>query len=77
MRHFVERGTLDTDGIRHSAKLAWRAMALLQKEIEGEQPDKRAEPDDDIRARYQTSLQEQVYQDHLTIGDRRFYEGIS
>jgi hypothetical protein len=36
MRHFVERGTLDTDGIRHSAKVAWRALALLQKEIERE-----------------------------------------
>lgn len=36
MRHFVERGTRDTDGIRHSAKVAWRAMALLQKEIEAE-----------------------------------------
>ena len=37
MRHFVERGTLDTDGVRHSAKMAWRALALLQKEIESEQ----------------------------------------
>lgn len=36
MRHFVERGTVDTDGVRHSAKVAWRAMALLQKEIEAE-----------------------------------------
>lgn len=36
MRHFLQRGTLDTDGVRHSAKLAWRAMALLQKEIEAE-----------------------------------------
>lgn len=36
MRHFLQRGTLDTDGIRHSAKVAWRALALLQKEIEGE-----------------------------------------
>ena len=34
MRHFVERGKVDTDGIRHSAKMAWRALALLQKEIE-------------------------------------------
>lgn len=34
MRHFLDRGTFDTDGIRHSAKVAWRAMALLQKEIE-------------------------------------------
>lgn len=36
MRHFVERGTLDADGIRHSAKVAWRALAMLQKEIEAE-----------------------------------------
>ena len=34
MRHFMERGTVDTDGIRHSTKVAWRALALLQKEIE-------------------------------------------
>lgn len=34
MRHFLQRGTLDTDGVRHSAKVAWRAMAMLQKEIE-------------------------------------------
>lgn len=34
MRHFIERGTIDTDGVRHSAKVAWRAMALLQKELE-------------------------------------------
>ncbi len=34
MRHFLERGTVDSDGVRHSAKLAWRALALLQKEIE-------------------------------------------
>jgi hypothetical protein len=33
-RHLIERGTVDTDGARHSAKLAWRALALLQTEIE-------------------------------------------
>lgn len=33
-RHFMERGTLDSDGQRHSTKVAWRALALLQKEIE-------------------------------------------
>jgi len=38
MRHFLQRGTLDTDGIAHSVKLAWRAMALLQKELEAEKP---------------------------------------
>lgn len=34
MRHFIDRGKLDSDGVRHSAKVAWRALALLQKEIE-------------------------------------------
>ena len=36
MRHFIERGTTDTDGIRHTAKVAWRALAMLQEEIEKE-----------------------------------------
>jgi hypothetical protein len=36
MRHFKDRGKLDTDGQRHSAKMAWRALALLQKEIEAD-----------------------------------------
>lgn len=36
IRHFLRRGTLDSDGLRHTAKMAWRALALLQKEIEGE-----------------------------------------
>lgn len=33
-RHLMEAGTVDTDGVRHSAKVAWRALANLQKEIE-------------------------------------------
>ena len=37
MRHFLQRGTLDTDGVRHSVKMAWRALALLQRELEAEQ----------------------------------------
>lgn len=36
IRHFLERGTIDSDGMRHSAKMAWRALALLQKELESE-----------------------------------------
>lgn len=36
MRHFIQRGTRDSDGVRHSAKVAWRALALLQKEIEND-----------------------------------------
>jgi len=39
-RHLLEAGTIDTDGIKHSAKVAWRALANLQKELElkGEAP---------------------------------------
>jgi hypothetical protein len=33
-RHLIQRGTRDSDGQRHSAKVAWRALALLQLEIE-------------------------------------------
>lgn len=34
-RHLVERGTIDPDdNQRHTAKLAWRALALLQEELE-------------------------------------------
>jgi hypothetical protein len=35
-RHLIDRGAVDKDGGRHSAKLAWRALALLQIEIENE-----------------------------------------
>jgi hypothetical protein len=34
IRHYMERGTIDTDGMRHSAKMAWRALAILQMELE-------------------------------------------
>jgi hypothetical protein len=33
-RHLMAAGTLDTDGTRHSAKIAWRALANLEKELE-------------------------------------------
>lgn len=36
VRHLIDRGTVDTDGVRHSAKVAWRALALLQEELERE-----------------------------------------
>ena len=36
MRHLKDRGTMDSDGVRHSAKVAWRALAMLQREIEAE-----------------------------------------
>ena len=36
IRHFIERGGIDVDGMRHSAKLCWRSLALLQLELEAE-----------------------------------------
>lgn len=40
IRHYMDRGTTDSDGVRHSAKLAWRALALLQTEIDKEKEKK-------------------------------------
>lgn len=34
MRHLADRGTKDTDGVLHSTKVAWRALAMLQIELE-------------------------------------------
>jgi hypothetical protein len=33
-RHLLEQGVMDTDGFSHTVKVAWRAMALLQTELE-------------------------------------------
>jgi len=41
LRHLVDRGKIDPEtGQRHSAQVAWRALALLQQELEddGEAP---------------------------------------
>lgn len=40
LRHLMERGTMDVDGARHTAKVAWRALALLQTELENENDSK-------------------------------------
>ena len=34
LRHFLDRGTIDSDGVRHAAKCAWRALAMLELEME-------------------------------------------
>lgn len=43
LRHMLdlacEPSGVDTDGLRHSAKIAWRALALLQRELEAEAGD--------------------------------------
>lgn len=35
-RHLMDRGKVDIDGQRHTAKAAWRVLALLQEELEHE-----------------------------------------
>lgn len=37
MRHLSQHGTLDKDGMRHTAKAAWRLLAMLTIEVEAEQ----------------------------------------
>lgn len=38
IRHLADAGTIDPeDGLRHTAKVAWRALALLQEELEREE----------------------------------------
>lgn len=37
LRHLLDAGLVDTDGVRHSTKVAWRALALLQEELEREE----------------------------------------
>jgi hypothetical protein len=34
VRHLMDRGSFDDDGQRHTAKAAWRSLALLQEEME-------------------------------------------
>lgn len=34
LRHSLQAGTEDTDGVLHSAKVAWRALANLQRELD-------------------------------------------
>jgi hypothetical protein len=39
-RHLIQAGQMDDDNIRHSAKVAWRALANLQLEIEKSEQDR-------------------------------------
>lgn len=34
VRHLIDRGSTDDDGLSHTAKVAWRALALLETELE-------------------------------------------
>ncbi len=53
VRHLLERGGTDPNtGMRHSAEMAWRALALLQEELEA--------AGETVLARGATSVQEAV-----------------
>lgn len=57
-RHLLERGTIDVDGHRHTAKAAWRVLALLQLEIEQSRIDISCDPDAPIRASFPATVKE-------------------
>ena len=40
MRHLLEAGTYDDDGILHDSKIVWRSLANLQKVLEKKKKDK-------------------------------------
>jgi hypothetical protein len=44
IRHTMERGGRDADGVRHTTKAAWRALALDQLEAERERAEQFREP---------------------------------
>jgi len=47
-RHLAESGTIDRDdGVRHSVKVAWRALALLERELLATHPE--MEPGRNVR----------------------------
>lgn len=37
MRHLLEAGGVDIDGVLHDTKVAWRALANLEKTLEGKE----------------------------------------
>lgn len=67
VRHLLQRGTTDTDGVLHSAKVAWRALAMLQKELEacgaplapGATNTPKADPAADLKLQAQIDLQDE------------------
>src|SRR5208282_4895769 len=75
MRHLAERGTLDTDGVPHSVKVAWRACALAQEELEARgAPLSRASrlPDEPAECRVSGNriMTPQEFQDRITADAR-------
>lgn len=61
LRHLFDSGTVDVDGGRHSAKLAWRALALLQLEIEQSRADEAEQAN-----QQQDALDDTIAKNHIT-----------
>jgi hypothetical protein len=57
-RHLLEAGTIDSDGLRHTAKVAWRALALLQVEIEN--TGKTPPVEEEIKAKMEAAREPEV-----------------
>ncbi len=71
VRHQMEAGMFDSDGIRHSGKVAWRGLAQLQRELDAEQA---------LDQRRTTSLEEAVKPrtlSRLDLADAFYRAGVS
>lgn len=72
-RHLIDRGGIDPDtGQRHSAELAWRALANLQQELEdaGEAPLARG-------ARYDDGSEREEHSKPVTVADLQSREDFN
>ena len=67
-RHLIDAGTIDDDGIRHTAKVAWRALACLEKELESEERDQFVEQYNRNRA-----VKDQINHDDIISGTESAY----
>ena len=56
-RHLIDRGKFDSDGMRHSGKLAWRACANLEIELEQEELAAQAEQSQNYTVHVQNCVQ--------------------
>jgi hypothetical protein len=72
MRHLVERGTTAPDGTRHSAALAWRALALLQLEMEAEGYEVARTPRGGRKIRFEPPADGH----HFTAEERAFFKAL-
>lgn len=74
MRHLTDHAAnvpMDTDGVSHLAKVAWRALAMLEKELEKEV----VVPRDAWKDNYYHPEQEEFLPEHLrSLGDEGTYE---